>query len=296
MAHLERDRRVPARAEDVMRVLSLLVTTVAIATLLGTAASGFGAQAAPRTAAAVSTQASAPSTPTTVALLDSLRPVIERAVVAGDWPMLDRAVARLRTASASAAGRNDPWVYYDLAYALHRRASGAIAEKSRDAKPLVEEAIRAAARATILGADEHARALEGALNGQYAAVGGALAPMRFGPRALSLLDQAVAAAPNDARVALLNGITRVNAPRAFGGGPARAEAELRRAIRLYASDRNATPLPTWGRADAHIWLGLALQAQDKKVEARAEFQRALAISPGHRWVTNQLLPALDRAK
>jgi tetratricopeptide (TPR) repeat protein len=120
--------------------------------------------------------------------------------------------------------------------------------------------------------------------------------MRFGPRALSLFDQAVAAAPNDARVALLNGMTRVNAPRAFGGGAVRAEAELRRAIRLYATERNATPLPSWGRADAHIWLGIALQAQDKPAEARAEFQRALTISPGHRWVTEELLPALDRAR
>jgi predicted lysophospholipase L1 biosynthesis ABC-type transport system permease subunit len=80
--------------------------------------------------------------------------------------------------------------------------------------------------------------------------------MRFGPRALSQLDEAIEAAPNDPRVALLNGMTRLNAPAVFGGGPPRAEAELRKAVRLFATDRNATPLPSWGRTDAHIWLGL----------------------------------------
>jgi tetratricopeptide (TPR) repeat protein len=120
--------------------------------------------------------------------------------------------------------------------------------------------------------------------------------MRFGPRALSQLDEAIEAAPNDPRVALLNGMTRLNAPSVFGGGPPRAEAELRKAIRLFASDRSASPLPRWGRTDAHIWLGLALQAQNKRAEARAEFDRALAITPGHRWILETLIPDLERAR
>jgi tetratricopeptide (TPR) repeat protein len=120
--------------------------------------------------------------------------------------------------------------------------------------------------------------------------------MRFGPRALSQLDDAIEAAPNDPRVALLNGMTRLNAPSVFGGGPPRAEAELRKAVRLFATDRNATPLPSWGRTDAHIWLALALQAQNKKAEARAEFDRALALTPGHRWILETLLPELERAR
>ncbi len=232
-----------------------------------------------------------------VALLDSLRPQIEVALVRGDWPTLDRIAARLRTVVATPAGRNDAWAHYDLAYTLHRRVSGLIAEKNNArAKTLVDEALTAAERARSLGAGAHARALQGALSGQMAAVGGGISPMRFGPRALSQLDEAVAAAPNDPRVALLNGMTRLNAPSMFGGGPPRAEAELRKAIRLFASDRNASPLPSWGRTDAHIWLGLALQAQNKRAEARAEFDRALAITPGHRWVLETLIPELERAR
>lgn len=280
---MERERGVPSRSSDVMPMLRTALLLSALgAAFVASAPNATEAQATP---------------PASIALLDSIRPQIETSLVRGDWATLDRIAARLRTASTSAAGRSDPWVHYDLAYALHRRVSGLIAEKNNArAKTLVDEALRAAERAHALGAGAHARGLQGALAGQMAAVGGGLAPMRFGPRSLSQLDEAAAAAPNDPRVALLNGITRLNAPSVFGGGPPRAEAELRKAVRLFAADRNATPLPSWGRTDAHIWLGLALQAQNKKAEARAEFDRALALTPGHRWIVETLIPDLSRAR
>lgn len=286
MADVECRRRVPPPATDVImpeiKLARPLVAVTLSLMLVG---------AAPR---AIHAQATAS---TSMAVLDSLRPQIETALVRGDWPTLDRIAARLRTIVATPAGRNDAWAHYDLAYTLHRRVSGLIAEKSNTrAKTLVEEALAAAERARTLGAGAHARALQGALSGQMAAVGGGLSPMRFGPRALSQLDEAIEAAPNDPRVALLNGMTRLNAPSMFGGGPTRAEAELRKAIRLFATDRNVSPLPSWGRTDAHIWLGLALQAQDKRAEARAEFNRALATTPGHRWILETLIPDLERAR
>ena len=282
MAYVECRRRVPPRTADVMPMRFLFRSAVLLAALLVSTPHNAAAQATP---------------PAAVALLDSVRPQIETSLVRGDWATLDRLAARLRAATATDAGRTDPWVHYDLAYVLHRRVSGLIAEKNNArAKSLVEEALRAADRARTLGASAHARALQGALSGQMAAVGGGFSPMRFGPRALSQLDDAIEAAPNDPRVALLNGMTRLNAPAVFGGGPPRAEAELRKSVRLFASDRNASPLPSWGRTDAHIWLGLALQAQNKKTEARAEFDRALALTPGHRWILETLIPELERAR
>ncbi len=286
MADVECQRGVPSRTADVMlmrlpRRFAILVALAGVALLTS----------APRSTAAQATP------PAAIALLDSVRPQIETAVVRGDWTTLDRIVVRLRAASVTASGRTDPWIHYDLAYALHRRVGGLIAEKNTArAKTLVDEALRAADRAHTLGAGAHARGLQGVLSGQMAAVGGGLSPMRFGPRSLSQLDDAAETAPNDPRVALFNGITRLNAPSVFGGGPPRAETELRKAVRLFAADRNATPLPSWGRTDAHIWLGLALQAQNKKAEARAEFDRALALTPGHRWILETLIPELERVR
>lgn len=228
---------------------------------------------------------------------DSVRAAIERGVIGSDWAAIERATVALRAATQTASGRGDAWLHYDLAYALHRRASGLIVEdKARDAKAMLEEAVAAAARARTLGGGAAAQALEGAVTGQLAGATGGFAMMRLGRTSLQLLDQAIAAAPNDPRAALLNGITRVNAPAFAGGGPARGEAELRRALRLYASDRSASPQPTWGRADAHIWLAIALEKQDKLVEARAELARALELAPGHRWIVETLQPQLNRRR
>lgn len=228
------------------------------------------------------------------ALVDSVRPEIERAVSQGAWTRLDATIGRLRAAVAAPSGRAEQWLHYDLAYALHRRASAMIVTDSgRAARPLLEEAVRMSQRAHELGAGPTALALEGAVTGQLAGVGGGLAPMRFGPRAFRLLDQAVTEAPNDPRVALLNGISRFNAPRVFGGGAVRGEEELRRAVRLFEADPATASQPTWGRADAHLWLGRALVELNRPADARAEYERALTYSPGHKWVVETLLPELD---
>jgi len=224
---------------------------------------------------------------------DSARAGIERAVIAADWAALDRITAQLRAATTAAP--RDAWLQYDLAYALHRRASGLIIEgKADQAKAMLEDAVRSAARARESGAGAQAQALEGAVTGQLAGASGGFAMMRLGRASFKLLDEAVAAAPNDARVAMLNGVSRVNAPAFAGGGAVRAEAELRRALRLYATDRPVSPLPNWGRADAHIWLAVALEKQDKLAEAREQLQQALVYAPGHRWVTESLLPELNK--
>ncbi|WKW13505.1 tetratricopeptide repeat protein [Pseudogemmatithrix spongiicola] len=228
---------------------------------------------------------------------DSVRGAIERGVIGSDWGAIDRAVVALRAATQSVAGRSDAWLHYDLAYALHRRASGLIVEdRASAAKAMLEEAVAAAGRARTLGAGAAAQGLEGGVTGQLAGAAGGLALMRFGRQSLRLLDEAVAAAPNDPRVALLNGITRVNAPAFAGGGAARGEAELRRAVALFATDRSVSPQPIWGRADAHIWLAIALEKQDKLAEARAELTRALELAPGHRWVVETLQPQLARRR
>lgn len=228
---------------------------------------------------------------------DSVRAAIELAVVGSDWAAIDRAAVALRSATQSAAGRTDAWLHYDFAYALHRRASGLIVEdRARDARAMLEEAVAAAGRARTLGGGAAAQALEGAVTGQLAGAAGGLAMMRHGRASLRLLDEAVVAAPDDPRVAMLNGITRTNAPAFAGGGAARGEAELRRALALYANDRNTSPQPTWGRADAHIWLAIALEKQDKLAEAREQLRLALTLAPGHRWVTESLQPALARRR
>lgn len=230
------------------------------------------------------------------ALLDSLRPQIERAVVRGEWTAIDPIIVRLR-AAARGAGARDPWTHYDLGYALHRRASALLqADKVAQAKPMLEEAEQALATSQTLGGGGAATALRGAVTGQLAGTGGMMAGMRQGPRSFRLLDEAVKQSPNDPLVALLNGLTRLNAPAAFGGGANKAEPELRRAVTLFATHRAAPPGPVWGRVDALIWHAIALEQQGKRNEARIELTQALGLAPGHVWITRELLPRLDAAR
>jgi tetratricopeptide (TPR) repeat protein len=225
---------------------------------------------------------------------DSIRARIESAVIATDTAALER-TRRAIHAQLTPAGLTNPWLHYDLAYVLHRKANVLIiADRAREARALLEEAVIEAGHATINGGGADAIALEGAVSGQLAGAAGMFRAMRVGPRAWKLLDSAIVLAPNDPRAALLHGISRVNAPRAFGGSLEKGEAELRRAIRLFATDASRSPRPTWGRADAHIWLAIALHKRGRTAEARAELQRALELAPGHRWVTGELLPQLDR--
>lgn len=226
---------------------------------------------------------------------DSARAVLERAVIAADWNTVEHTVAQWRVATQSAEGRSDAWLHYDFAYALHRKASALIVDdKTSQAEAILAEAVAAAARARELGGGAQAQALEGALTGQLAGATGGFSMMRLGRRSFALLDAAVATAPEDPRVALLNGMTRLNAPAFVGGGAVRGEAELRRALRLYANDRATSPQPVWGRADAHIWLAIALHKQDKRPEARAELARALELAPGHRWIVQTLQPTMAK--
>lgn len=290
-------------AEPVTTIRFRLLVLLVLLPGAGRALSAQGA-AGPRTGASATISApgagaSLPLTPlqaATNALLDTLRPRLETAVRTSDWAAMDAVIARLREVTRSA-----PRVaafQYDLGYALHRRASVLIVtDRAKEAKPLLEEAERALKTAVELGGIEGALALRGGVTGQLAGVGGALGAVRYGPRALRQLDEAVEQAPWDPRAALLNGITRLNAPRAVGGGVAKGEAELRRAIRLFESDNARTPQPTWGHADAWIWLAIALDKQDNPGLGLEALERALALAPGHDWIVKELRPKLeDRAR
>jgi len=92
---------------------------------------------------------------------------------------------------------------------------------------------------------------------------------------------------------LISGISAMFTPKTFGGGAERAERDLRKAIALFETDRPVAPAPSWGRADAWIWLGQALQKEEKIDDARAAYQKALEIQPGNQWVQRVLLPSLS---
>ena len=231
----------------------------------------------------------------TAALADSARVSIEAAVDRGDLPALDASIAFIDRALALHAG--DPLLRHYRGYALYRAGTLAMGQHGvARARPYLDRASETleplAEGATI----PETYALLSSVYGLQIATSrvSMIAGMRLGPKATEQMSRAVEAGPRNPRVWVLRGISAFNTPSAFGGGIDKAEAYLKKALELSATDSPAAPLPAWGRADVHVWLGQLYAKQGKRDAARAEYRAALALQPGHPWITQVLLPQLDR--
>lgn len=228
-------------------------------------------------------------------LADSLRRQIDSAVATNEVAP----VRRIREAAvlAARASPREPWLAYYAGYAAYREAGLLLGtERAADAGRFLDAAAATVERVTTGPAAADAQAMLAALQGQrLTASGSSFTAIRLGPSVLRANGRAEALAPQNPRVWLIKGITAFNAPSAFGGGAQKAEAHLRRALALFPSDHPAPPAPTWGHADAWLWLGRALQAQGRKPEARAAYAKARELEPWNTWLTQVLIPGLERA-
>jgi tetratricopeptide (TPR) repeat protein len=118
--------------------------------------------------------------------------------------------------------------------------------------------------------------------------------MALGPEAQSMREASLKLEPNNPRVVLQAAITLFHTPAEYGGGADKAEAGLRQAIALFEREPAGRPWPSWGRFDAHAWLGQALAARGDKAGARSEYTLALSVWPQSGWVKYVLMPALDK--
>jgi tetratricopeptide (TPR) repeat protein len=228
-------------------------------------------------------------------LADSLRVTIEAAVNAGEMKGLDDVIALADRSLA--AFPDSPLLLHYRAYALYRagelalgRAGAAKAGPYFDKSRLVLESLTK--RETI----PESYALLASVYGLQIAASRVpmIAGMRLGPKSSDMMDRAVAAGPNNPRVRLLQGIGDFHTPSMFGGGLDKAEQHLKQALTLFALDHPEPPLPAWGLADAHVWLGQLYAARKKPDAARTEYEAALALQPNNGWITMVLLPALAK--
>jgi hypothetical protein len=93
--------------------------------------------------------------------------------------------------------------------------------------------------------------------------------MALGPKSSDLLDRAKEIEPKNPRVWLISGMSAMFTPKMFGGGTDRAELDLRKAIALFETDPAGGAGAVVGPRDARIWLGQALQTEEKIDDARA---------------------------
>lgn len=180
---------------------------------------------------------------------------------------------------------------YELAYVDWRIAQLLDRGAKKERKRLLKEAqTRLDLILEVDPAHAEAHALRGTSIGDR--IEGAFSGMVLGGRASASLDRAAELAPENPRVAVQRAIGFFFTPKAFGGGMERAEAELRRARRLFEEGDAAKVWPFWGRVDTLVWLGQVLAETGRREEARAVYEEALTLAPGHAWTRKELLPAL----
>jgi len=227
---------------------------------------------------------------------DSASREIDAANATGDLNRLTNAAAMVDRVLI--ATPNDPLLLYYRALALYRTASIYMGQKKNDeAKRALDEADLLLEQATGKSPTADALALRSSVIGMSIGLSGnPLSGMTLGPKSTGLLDRAKDMEPKNPRVWLMSGMSHMFTPKMFGGGTDKAETDLRKAIALFETDQPVPPAPSWGRADAYIWLGQALQKNDKPDEARTAYQKALELQPKNGWVLYVLLPSLDAAK
>jgi len=123
-----------------------------------------------------------------------------------------------------------------------------------------------------------------------------MSAVTMGQDAAEAIERALQLGPQNPRVLLQEALRLYKTPQAWGGDLAKAEATLRRAIALYATEPVDRPWPNWGRADAHIWLGQMLAERGDVAGAKVEYNSALAAAPDHYWVKAALLPEINKKK
>jgi tetratricopeptide (TPR) repeat protein len=146
----------------------------------------------------------------------------------------------------------------------------------------------AAARAAEAGIPHARRAVElepsraeyhrilGALCGQVIPAN-VLAGIQYGKCALESVNKALELDPKSALVWMSRGVGNYYLPPQFGGGVAKAIADLQRATELNPK-----------LADAWLWLGVALRKANRNGEARQAFLRSLELNPNRAWAREQL--------
>jgi tetratricopeptide (TPR) repeat protein len=210
---------------------------------------------------------------------DTLSGEIERAQIAGDVAQLDASVAL--ASRVAMAYPNDGLIQHYHGYAIYRRAillmatggnafsmfeqAQSILEKSLKMRPLAETHMLLSSIAGQLIAKNPARAME------------------LGIASNASTSAALATAPTNPRVWLLRGQGAMFTPSEYGGGLSVAEEYLKRAVELFGKDSPKPGEPSWGNAEAHVWLGQVYEKQGNKTKAAEQYKTAIDLAPTYNY-------------
>lgn len=193
------------------------------------------------------------------------------------------ALNKLAADTAAWAKAADNASVYAHAYVQFRALQLAVTSKrNRDAQragDACNAALDLALKRDAKFAEGHA--LQSACYGYLANLGG-MAAIRNGSRSGKSIEAALALAPKNPRVLLIDGFGVYFRPKFVGGDPALGCRRFREAAAAFAATAPAiepNSLFGWGAAEAHYWSGRCAKDSGDQATALREFERALQIAP-----------------
>lgn len=220
---------------------------------------------------------------------DSVRRLIDTAVVRGDTLALRNAALLADRALQAMPG--DGLLLHYRGYATYRLAER-VSMKDEARRDSLHDAVlewleQSAAKLPL----PETAALRAMAMGRLMA-NSMVRGMRYGAAASRAEAEALGTTPANPRALLLAAVSTWYKPAMFGGGKDKARVLLDRAFAAFATDKPAAGHPQWGLAEAWAWKGI-MEADAGRVEsARAAYDRALALEPSYQWVRWVLRPAL----
>ena len=221
---------------------------------------------------------------------DTISTEIEKAVRSGDLAKVQ--AARALAERVATAYPDDGLILHYEGFALYEEAGIRQGRSDGDPNPVLERARDLLDRSLKNHPLPETHALLSSIDGQLIARDPSRA-MELGMAAQSSMGAAVSLGPKNPRVWLLRGISTMFTPAEYGGGLKPAEEQIQHAIELFATDKPNPGEPSWGRAEAYIWLGQLYEKLNDKPKAEAAYKSALQIAPDYRWAT-MLLAALKQ--
>jgi tetratricopeptide (TPR) repeat protein len=210
---------------------------------------------------------------------DTVSREIDRAYVSGD-PAKVQAARAVAERVATAFPRDGLILHYE-GFALYREGT-VLASRGTDAAPIFQRAKDILERSLKLHPLPETHAVISSIEGQLIAKDPSRG-MELGMAASASIAAALALGPNNPRVWLIRGLSAIYTPAEYGGGLQLAEEQIKKSIELFAKDAPKPGEPSWGNAEAHIWLGQVYQQLKDNARAAVEYNAALEIEPEFAW-------------
>jgi tetratricopeptide (TPR) repeat protein len=210
---------------------------------------------------------------------DTVRHEIDAAYLSGDVAKIQ--AARALSERVATAFPNDGLVLHYEAFAIYREAT-MLSARGTDAAPQFVRAQAIFEKSLKSHPLPETHVLLSSIDGQLIAKDPSRG-MELGMASQASISAAQGLGPNNPRVTLVRGQGAIYTPPEYGGGLKIAEELLKQSIAQFDKDAPKPGEPSWGKAEAHAWLGMVYQQMNDKAKAAAEFKTAMEVDPSFTW-------------